>query len=78
VLTAPPGTYLTACKPGMVGEGIRAPFTVSDSGEQLVAGDDKALVDQANAQYQAYVKDQTEQLLTGTEEFVAAYKAGSE
>jgi len=25
-----PGTYTTACKPGMVGDGIRAPFTVTD------------------------------------------------
>ena len=24
-----PGTYETACKPGMVGDGIRAPFTVT-------------------------------------------------
>ncbi len=27
------GDYLTACKPGMVGDGIRAPFTVTDSGK---------------------------------------------
>jgi iron uptake system component EfeO len=33
VLRVGPGDYLTACKPGMVGEGIRAPFTISDSGE---------------------------------------------
>ncbi len=32
VLTAGPGRYFTACKPGMVGDGIRAPFEVSDSG----------------------------------------------
>lgn len=25
------GEYLTACKPGMIGDGIRAPFTVTDS-----------------------------------------------
>lgn len=30
VVEAPPGEYLTACKPGMSGEGIRAPFTVTD------------------------------------------------
>jgi iron uptake system component EfeO len=29
VIEATPGQYVTACKPGMVGEGIRAPFTVS-------------------------------------------------
>ncbi|MFV0461702.1 MAG: cupredoxin domain-containing protein [Nostocoides sp.] len=27
---AEPGTYETACKPGMTGDGIRAPFTVTD------------------------------------------------
>jgi iron uptake system component EfeO len=35
VLKVEPGNYLTACKPGMAGDGIRAPFSVSDSGEQL-------------------------------------------
>jgi iron uptake system component EfeO len=30
VLRAGPGDYITACKPGMVGEGIRAPFAISD------------------------------------------------
>ena len=29
-VNAPAGTYLTACKPGMDGEGIRADFTVTD------------------------------------------------
>ena len=29
-LEADPGSYITACKPGMVGDGIRAPFTVSN------------------------------------------------
>ena len=31
VQIAQPGTYETACKPGMVGDGIRAPFTVTGS-----------------------------------------------
>ena len=34
VLKVEPGNYLTACKPGMAGEGIRAPFSVADSGEE--------------------------------------------
>jgi iron uptake system component EfeO len=33
VLKVEPGNYITACKPGMAGDGIRAPFSVSDSGE---------------------------------------------
>ncbi|GAB3714560.1 iron uptake system protein EfeO [Mariniluteicoccus flavus] len=78
VLTAPAGAYFTACKPGMVGDGIRKAFQVSESGAQVVDADDKALVDQANQQYQSYVKDQTEQLLTKTEKFAAAYKAGKD
>jgi iron uptake system component EfeO len=79
VVTAPPGDYLTACKPGMVGEGIRAPFSVSDSGVDLSPqGDDKALVDQATRGYSAYVKDQTEQLVTKTERFAALYIAGKD
>jgi iron uptake system component EfeO len=32
VVDAQPGNYVTACKPGMAGDGIRAPFSVSDSG----------------------------------------------
>ncbi len=74
VVTAAPGSYYTACKPGMVGDGIRGVFAVSDSGEDLIPkGDDKALVDEANKNYQAYVKDQTEQLVTRTKEFAALY-----
>ena len=32
VVQARPGAYVAACKPGMVGDGIRHDFTVSDSG----------------------------------------------
>ena len=79
VLTAPPGNYFTACKPGMVGDGIRAPFAVADSGQGTTHnGDDGELVAAANASYASYVRDQTDQLLGKTEEFVAAYKAGDD
>ena len=79
VVTAGPGEYFTACKPGMVGDGIRSVFAVTDSGEDLTPkGDDKALVDEANLNYQAYVKDQTEQLVTKTKEFAALYEAGQD
>ena len=33
-VNAPAGTYITACKPGMKGEGIRADFTVTESDEE--------------------------------------------
>jgi len=79
VLAAPAGSYFTACKPGMVGDGIRAPFAVSDSGDDLaLSGDDQALVEQANTSYAAYVKDQTEQLVAKTDAFTAAYTAGDD
>jgi iron uptake system component EfeO len=78
VLKVEPGNYITACKPGMTGDGIRAPFSVSNSGEdqQGVSGNDVELVEQANQKYREYVEDQTEQLVAMTAEFVAAYKAG--
>ncbi|HYP43593.1 MAG TPA: iron uptake system protein EfeO [Propionibacteriaceae bacterium] len=79
VVTAGPGRYLTACKPGMVGDGIRAPFEVSDSGADLSPqGDDKEQVQKASQLYAAYVKDQTDQLLTKTEQFRRLYVAGKD
>ena len=76
VVTAPAGKYTTACKPGMQGEGIRSAFEVTPGETPAVDTDIKALTDQGAAQYLAYVKDQTEQLLAGTKEFAAAYAAG--
>ncbi|SDV00556.1 iron uptake system component EfeO [Microlunatus sagamiharensis] len=79
VLTAPAGSYFTACKPGMVGDGIRAPFTVAESSDGAAAStDDGELVAAANANYASYVRDQTDQLLSKTEEFAAAYEAGDD
>ena len=79
VLTAKAGQYVTACKPGMIGDGIRSDFTVTDSGKDIeptgAVADQIAL---ASTNYVAYVKDQTEQLLEGTQEFVTAYKAGDD
>ncbi|MGW0212871.1 iron uptake system protein EfeO [Micromonospora chokoriensis] len=69
----PAGTYQTACKPGMSGKGIRGALKVSGSAQPLTA--DAALAD-ASANYQRYVKSQTDALLTKTEEFVGAVKAG--
>jgi iron uptake system component EfeO len=79
VMRVEPGSYITACKPGMIGEGIRAPFSVSDSGEEQQASENDAeLVEEANKKYGAYVRDQTDQLVAGTAKFVAAYKAGDD
>jgi iron uptake system component EfeO len=79
VLRAGPGEYFTACKPGMVGDGIRAGFSVTSSEEDSApSGNDAELVEQANRSYQAYVKDQTEQLVAKTTTFVELYKSGKD
>jgi iron uptake system component EfeO len=79
VVTAAPGSYVTACKPGMEGEGIRAKFTVTDSGEASSASDaEQANLDRATASYAGYVKQEAEELLEETTEFVDAYKAGDD
>jgi iron uptake system component EfeO len=80
VVQASPGDYFTVCKPGMVGAGVgKAAFTVTDSGTPLTLGDDLAAqIDTANANYKSYVKDQVENLVTGTEAFAAAYIAGDD
>ena len=57
VVTAEPGTYQTACKPGMVGDGIRNGFKVTDSGKDLAPkGKTAAAVKTAIAQYELYVQ----------------------
>ncbi|WP_431885305.1 iron uptake system protein EfeO [Micromonospora wenchangensis] len=69
----PAGTYETACKPGMSGRGIRGALKVS--GTAATVAPDAALTE-ATASYQRYVTSQTAALLTKTEEFVTAVKAG--
>ncbi len=78
-VNAPAGTYFTACKPGMKGDGIRADFTVTESDEAPeVKADEQQLIDQAVSNYAAYVQDQSDQLLVKTAAFVDAYKAGDD
>jgi len=69
----PPGTYQTACKPGMGGKGIRAAFKVTGASKPLA---DDAELKQATESYQRYVESQTEALIARTTEFVTAVKAG--
>ncbi|MEO9325031.1 iron uptake system protein EfeO [Nocardioides sp. C4-1] len=77
---APEGDYVTACKPGMKGDGIRAAFSVtaSDDGQEELSASDQQLVDEALAGYRLYVRDQSAQLLEKTAEFVELYKAGDQ
>ena len=79
VVLAAPGQYYTACKPGMVGDGIQAGFTVNDSGADLTpAGPLAEQITASTTAYAAYVRDQTAQLVADTDEFVAAYVAGDD
>ncbi|MFC7642204.1 imelysin family protein [Streptosporangium lutulentum] len=73
IVELPAGTYETACKPGMIGDGIRNPLKVS--GEHTPLTDDAMLAD-ATASYKRYVKSQSDTLLVKTQEFVDAVKAG--
>lgn len=73
------GKYQTSCKPGMVGEGIKGKFTVTENPDASpIAADEQELRDQAVEQYTLYVKDQVEQLKTKTDEFADAYAAGDD
>jgi len=79
VVQAAPGSYFTACKPGMVGEGIRSGFTVTDSGADLIPqGPLAEQITAATTAYAAYVRDQSAQLVADTQEFVDAYLAGDD
>ena len=78
VLQASPGKYITACKPGMTGTGIRADFTVTESGKAVAAGGVDVLLKTATDQYLLYVREQTAQLLEATTAFAALYTAGKD
>ena len=79
VVSARPGTYVTACKPGMQGEGIRGKLTVTDSGRSTsMENVDAKNVEKATDGYADYVKHQAGELLEETTAFVAAYKAGDD
>jgi iron uptake system component EfeO len=61
---ARPGAYETACKPGMVGDGIRAAFTVT--GESVAPGTDDENLRNAVAEYERYVESQADAFLERT------------
>lgn len=68
------GVYETACKPGMVGDGIRGAFTVTGSAQRSVDTDTRLA--EATAGYARYVASQVEALVPRTQEFTDAVKAG--
>jgi iron uptake system component EfeO len=69
----PAGEYEAVCKPGMTGDGIRRPLTVTGTSAGLAQ--DPSLA-RAAADYQSYVQSETGPLLERTTAFVAAVKAG--
>src|SRR4051794_21591055 len=69
----PAGNYETACKPGMVGDGIRSDLTVTGEAGQL--SDHEALSAAVDG-YTRYVQSQVSALQERTREFVDAVKAG--
>jgi iron uptake system component EfeO len=77
VVTAEQGDYLTACRPGMSGKGIRAAFTVTEpaSGSPAPSAD-QVLVSRAQNQYRVWVQRQADVLVTRTKQFVTADAAG--
>lgn len=69
-----PGTYQTACKPGMVGDGLRSEFTVTGDAVEI---DTEGKFKEAADSYKRYVNSQTEALIPATQLFVDAIKAGN-
>ncbi|MDN4476596.1 iron uptake system protein EfeO [Demequina sp. SYSU T00192] len=78
VVQVPAGDYITACKPGMTGDGIQAAFTVTDSGDDVFSGDNAERLAAAGEQYLLYVRDQIQTLEDKTAAFLAAYTAGDD
>jgi len=78
-VNAAPGKYVTACKPGMEGDGIRADFTVKAAADApSVSASDQQLTEAALENYKAYVNDQSDQLVEATRRFVGLYKSGKD
>lgn len=75
VIDLPKGSYEGACKPGMIGDGIRQALTVT--GEPTKRLSDSEELKAAADSYARYVKSQSDALIVKTEEFVAAVKAGN-
>ncbi|MCW2840412.1 MAG: peptidase [Aeromicrobium sp.] len=74
VVDLPKGTYEGACKPGMIGDGIRQTLTVSGAAAKPLS--DSAELKAAADSYARYVKSQSDALIDKTTEFVDAVKAG--
>ena len=78
VITAQPGKYVSACKPGMAGDGIRAPFTVTGEKVTEKPASSQELATAAIKRYTAFVHQQADELVDQTNAFAAAYKSGDD
>ncbi|TDZ93870.1 iron uptake system protein EfeO [Mycobacteroides salmoniphilum] len=67
-----PGTYQTACKPGMIGDGIRGDFKITGAAVKL---DAEGKFKDATDRYRSYVISQVDALSESTTKFVDAVKA---
>lgn len=67
-----PGTYQTACKPGMIGDGIRGDFTITGAAVKL---DAEGKFKDATDRYRGYVISQVDALSESAAKFVEAVKA---
>ena len=68
-----PGTYQLACKPGMVGDGIRSEFTVTGDAVEV---DTEGKFKEAADSYKRYINSQVDALIPATQLFVDAIKRG--
>ncbi|MFJ3792306.1 iron uptake system protein EfeO [Kitasatospora sp. NPDC090091] len=69
------GSYEIACKPGMVGDGIRQKITVTGDASAAAAPADPRLTAAVDA-YRKYAQEQADLTVPAVEAFAAAIKAG--
>ncbi|AUY53297.1 iron uptake system protein EfeO [Streptomyces sp. CB01881] len=69
------GSYEVACKPGMVGDGIRQKITVTGDASAQAAPADPRLTAAVDA-YRKYAQEQADATIPAVEAFAAAIKAG--
>ena len=78
VVRIKPGGYIAVCKPGMIGDGIRSDFTVTDSGAAVAAPAIDTLLREATATYTTFVRAEADELLEKTEVFAELYRVGKD
>jgi iron uptake system component EfeO len=78
VVSAPQGDYFATCKPGMVGDGLKTAFTVTQGDPLSATPELTALLSTATQQYQSYVREQSAQLNEKTKVFAAAITSGDQ